>query len=210
MVAEARDPLGELVAAGAEDVQEAVLALESVFLAGHATLDEERGGDARAGAVAAEHERLLDVLRVAGPRRDAGGLLGGVGEGIADALRVESHECRRGGCRAEHGADGVGGVAVPATGVDAAHEPRDARADVVAESDGAQQGLTGGVLAFRHGQRGGDNGTTGVGERRRVRVVGLVGVGEHAVGHGGVDGGRDDVRAHDGGLGERLPGNGRS
>ena len=182
--AEAGDPLGELVPAGAEDVQEAVLALEGVLLAGHAGSDEERGGDAGACAVPAEHERLLDVLGVAGPGGDAGGLLSGVGEGVAHALGVESHERGRGGGRAEHGADGVGGVAVHAAGVDAAHEARDARADVVAEGHGAEEGLAGGVLAFGHRQGGGDNGAAGMREGRGVGIVGLVGVGEHTVGHG--------------------------
>ena len=91
---------------------------------------------------------------------------------------------------------------MPAPGVDAAHEPSDARADVVAEGDSAQQGLARGVLPFGHGQRGGDDGAAGVGERRRVRVVCLVRVGEHTVGHGGVDGSGDDVRADDSGLGD--------
>ena len=53
-----------------------------------------------------------------------------------------------------------GGVAVPAPGVDAAHEPRDARADVVAEGDGPQQRLAGSVLALGHREGGGDDGNS--------------------------------------------------
>ena len=114
---------------------------------------------------------------------------------MADALRVESNEGRRCRRRTEHGADGVRGVPVHAAGVDASHEAGDARPDVVAEGHGAEERLAGGVLAFRHCQGGGDDGAPRMGKRRRVRVVGLVGVGEHPVGHRSVYRRGDDVRA---------------
>ena len=91
-------------------------------------------------------------------------------------------------------------MAVHAAGVDAAHEPSDARADIVAEGYGAEERLAGGVLALGHGEGRGDDGASRMRERRGVRVIGLVGVRQHAVGHGGVDGGGDDVRTDDGSL----------
>ena len=83
-----------------------------------------------------------------------------------------------------HGAGGDGGAA----------------AYVVADDDGFEQVQTRAAVGFGGGERGGDDGAAGVGEGGGVGVVGLVGVGEHAVGQGRVDGGGDGAAAEDAGL----------
>ena len=76
----------------------------------------------------------------------------------------------------------------------------DAGADVVTERHGAQQRRPAGAFALAHGECGRHNRTTGVAERRCVRIIGLIGVTQHAVGERRSGGGGDDAAAGDYGL----------
>jgi hypothetical protein len=72
---------------------------------------------------------------------------------------------------------------------------RQTAANVISQRHGAQEFLATSVLALGHRERRWHNPATLVRERRRVRVVGLVGMSEHAVREGGVDGGSEDFAA---------------
>ena len=67
----------------------------------HPELDEQGRGDAITRRHAAEHERLLDVVDIALPRRYARGLLRGVVEQPSHLLGVESDGAAGGGGRTE-------------------------------------------------------------------------------------------------------------
>ena len=96
-------------------------------------------GDAVARGHAAEVEGFFDVIGVALPGGDSGGLLRGVGKQPAHLLGVEAGGASGGGGRAEGAGDGMRA----AMGVDhvlqLAQRDGDARADVVAERDRAQE-----------------------------------------------------------------------
>ena len=70
--------------------------------------------------------------------------------------------------------------------LDAAERHREPRADVVAERDGAQEGAPVDAELLAERERRGNDRRAGMRLRRAVRVVGLVGVREHAVGERGV------------------------
>ena len=57
---------------------------------------------------------------------------------------------------------------------------------VVADDHSPEQIQTGASVRLARGQRGGHDGAPGMGERRCVGIVGLVGVGQHPVGQGRV------------------------
>ena len=75
-----------------------------------------------------------------------------------------------------------------------------AGADVVAQYDGTKHPLAGKTVAFADRKRGGHDARSGMGERRRMGIVGFVSVTGHAVGKRGVRGGGHDARAHDTGF----------
>ena len=70
--------------------------------------------------------------------------------------------------------------------LDAAERHREPRADVVAESDGAQEMLAADRALLAERERRGNDGGAGMRLRRAVRVVRLVRVREHAVDERGV------------------------
>ena len=148
---------------------------------------------------AAEIERLFDVFLVAHPAGYAGGLLGGIGEHMAHLIGIEPRQRAGGGGGAEHRAEAVGRMAVLAKfiGVQGQGE---AAADVVAERDRAQELIALRMLAFAHRPRCGHDAASRVNERRRVRIVGLVGVREHAIDECRIDRVRQKAAADYGGL----------
>ena len=77
---------------GIERQQEIVGAGHDVVDAGAADLDQQRGGDAVARGETGEDQRLLDVIGVALPRGDAGGLLRGVIQNPAHLLRIQARD----------------------------------------------------------------------------------------------------------------------
>ena len=77
---------------------------------------------------------------------------------------------------------------------------RQAAADVVAERHRAQQRRAVAPLALGHGKRRRNNAAARMRLRRRMRVIGLVGVGEHAVRQRGIGGSGDDRAADHAGL----------
>jgi len=74
------------------------------------------------------------------------------------------------------------------------------RADVITKRNGAQQGGAAGPLALTHRQRRRYDGAARMAQRGRVRIIGFVGVPEHAVGQRGSGRGGDDAAAGDDGL----------
>ena len=117
-----------------------------------------------------------------------GGLLRGVVEQrSASAARrgAAAHAGRGGG--AEHAGDAVRAPVRQRLVPRAAQAHRDARADVVAERDRAQEVRPVDAESLAERQRGGDHRAAGVRARWAVGVVGLVGVREHAVGERGLD-----------------------
>ena len=75
----------------------------------------------------------------------------------------------------------------------------DARPDVVTERHRAQEMPPVDAERFAHGERRRHHGAAGMGQRGRVRVVGLVGVRQHAVGERGLDRPAQHVGADHGG-----------
>ena len=167
-----------LAAVGDEEV---ALAGEDVLHPGEAGGDHGRGGDPVAGRHAAEIERLLDVLGVARPGRDAGGLLRGERQQVAHLSGLEAGEGAGRGGSTEHGPEAVGRMPILAELVRVEGEG-EARADIVAQCDGAQQVLAPTALALGHGERRRHDATAGVGQGWRVRIVGLVGVRSDTIG----------------------------
>ena len=77
------------IGAGRIGQDEVVRSREHIVDAGPAGTHQQRGGQPAARRHAAEHERLLDVIGVALPGGDAGGLLRGVVKQPAHVLGVE-------------------------------------------------------------------------------------------------------------------------
>ena len=117
----------------------------------------------------------------------------------AHAALVEPGQRRRGRRRAERGARAFG-AAMRGAHVVGAERQQEAAAHVVAERHGAQQLGAGPAVPLGHGERGRHDGAAGMRLGHRLEVVGLVGVGEHAVGERGVDGGGAQIRGQHGRL----------
>ena len=81
--------------------------------------------------------------------------------------------------------------------LDAAERHREPRADVVAERDGAQEVRARDAELLAERERRGNDRRAGMRLRLAVRVVGLVGVREHAVDERGVGGLASERRARD-------------
>ena len=163
--------------------------------AGPAGLHQQRGGDAVARRHASEHESLLEMLGVALPESDAGGLLRGIVEQPAHLLGVQiGRAAGRSGC-AEAFGEAVRVAVRCVHEVLAAKRHGNARADVIAESDGAQKLRPADAESFSRRQRRGHHGAARMRQRRRVRIVGFVGLREHAIGERGFDRPAEDIRA---------------
>ena len=162
-------------------VIEIALARQCVFNTGEAVRHHCGCGGAVARGHAAEVEGFFDVFLVAHPARHAGSLLHGVRQQVSALIVIQLGERARRCCRAEHRAEAVRGMA-GFTKIMRVQRQRQAAAHIVAQRHGAQQLRAVAVLAFAHRQRGGHHATARMRERRRVRIVGLVGVSQHAVG----------------------------
>ena len=134
------------------------------------------------------------MLSVSHPARDTRRLLGGKREQMAHFALAKSCQGASRRSRAEHRSEAVCRMAVltELIGVEGQCQPA---ADVVTERHCAQQRRAASSFALRHRQGSGDNAAAGMSQRRRMRVVGFVGVREHAVGQCGVYDGRNEVTA---------------
>ena len=112
-------------------------------------------------------------------------------------LRVQARGAARGGGSPKNPGNGVSAFVTLIAKVESAHGHRDARADVIAKNDGAQEMRAADAELFASRKSGGNDRRAGMGLRGRVRIVGLVGVSHHAVGEGRLDGTADDVRGDD-------------
>ena len=122
-----------------------------------------------------------------------------VGQGMGYLARVEANQTGRRRRGAEGGADRMGRMAPRAVAA-ADQETGDAAADVVADDDGPQECLPGGILPLGHGQGRGNDRASRMGERGAVLIVRLVGVAHEAVDHRGVDGRGQEIGPEDLGL----------
>jgi hypothetical protein len=147
----------------------------------------------------AEVECLLDMLAVALPIGDAGGLLRREREGVAHLARIEPQHRGCGGGGAERRRQAVGAVAFGVERAEAEREDRP-RADVVAERDRAKHVVAAAPGRLRGGERRRHDAAAGMEAASEMGIVGLVAVGRHAVGEGGVDRGGQDARADHGRL----------
>ncbi len=150
-------------------------------------MNEERGGDSITRGHATEDKCFLHVLGVALPKRDAGGLLRGIVEQPAHLLRVQIRRAAGSGGRAEAFREAMSVAMRFVHELLPAQGHRDARANVVPERDGAQELRAIGGEAFSGGQCRRDDGAARMRERRRVRIVGLVGLGQDAIRERGFD-----------------------
>src|SRR5919109_3676468 len=73
---------------------------------------------------------------------------------------------------------------------------RQAAANVISQRHGTQECRTTSSVTLGHCQRRWHDATSRMRERRRMRVIGLVGVSEHAVRQSGIDGGGEDLAAN--------------
>ena len=162
-------------------------------------MNEQCGGDPVARGYSGEDERLLDVLRVALPGGDSRGLLRGIIEQPAHLMGIQSSRASGGRGRAEIFRDAVGAAVGRHLIRHCAESHGDARSDVIAERDGAEEPCPVDAELFAGGECGGDDGASGMRLRWRMRVVGFVGMGQHAVGERGLDGAANDVGGGDGG-----------
>jgi len=75
---------------------------------------------------------------------------------------------------------------------------RNARADIVAQCDGAQELRSVGRETFASRERGRHHGAAWMRKRGRVRIIGFIGLGEDTISHGRFDGPAEDIRGYDG------------
>ena len=179
--------------------EEVALARKNVLDSGESVRDHRRRLHAVPRGHAAEVEGLLDVRLVPHPAGDAGGLLRRVGKQVPHAALVQFREGARSGRRPESRPEAVRRMARGAE-LDRVQRLRQPAADIVAERDRAKERGAAGALAFRHGERRSDDPAARVRLRGRMRIVGLVGVAEHAVRERGIGRGRHGAAAHDRGL----------
>ena len=118
---------------------------------------------------------------------------------MAHLARVEAEQRATGGGGTEHRPEAVRGMPILAEFV-RVQRHREARGQVVAHRDRTQQGAAGHAVAFADRQRRRHDAAARVGERRRMRVVGLVGMGQHAIGQRRVDRRGDDRGADHAGF----------
>ncbi len=138
------------------------------------------------------------MVGVAPPNGDSGGFLRGVIERPADLPGVET---RRAGCRrrcAKGAGDAVGRKAALVAEGGATHRHHHARADVVAKRYCPKQHRAIDPIGLACRERRRDDRAAGMGTGFVVRVVGLVGMGHHAVGKRGIDRRSGQRRAHHG------------
>ena len=99
-------------------------------------------------------------------------------------------------CRgSEHRPEAVGRMPIVAelVGVEGLGQ---AAADIVAEGDGSEKRRAVAPLTLGHGEGRRHNAAAWMRQRRRVGVVGFIGVGQHAVGQCGIPRGRNDIASN--------------
>ncbi len=147
----------------------------------------------------AEVEGLLYVFGISPPTGISGRVLHRVGQHVfALRLRKAEQHGHRGG-RAEEPAHRVRAV-VAVEETFGAERARHSRADVVAAGDSSHKQIARRIDPVGNSQRGRDHRAPRMGERLRMRVVGLVRVGEHATGQRRPD----DVGEHRGAGDEHV------
>ena len=82
-------------------------------------------------------------------------------------------------------------------GVEGLRQPA---AHVVAERDRAEKRYPIAPLSLGHGEGRGHDAAAWMSQRRRMRVVGFIGVSEHAVGQRGIHGGGNDIAPNHAGF----------
>src|SRR6266508_7053669 len=104
-----------------------------------------------------------------------------------------------GGSGPEHRPEAMRRMAVLAKliGVERLCQPA---ANIVAERDGSEKRHSIASFSLRHGERGRYDAATWMSQRRCMRVVGFVGVSEHAIGQCGVHGGGKNIDANNAGF----------
>ncbi len=175
--------------------KEIIGARKGVADARPAGLNQQRGRDAVACRHASEHEGFLEMRGVALPESDAGGLLRGIVEQPAHLLGVQIGRATSRGGGAEAFGEAVGVAMRFVHEVLTAKRHGNAGADVITQSDGAQKlrAADGETLSRR--ECGGHHGAARMRQRRRVRIVGFVGLSEHAIGERRFDGTAEEIRA---------------
>jgi hypothetical protein len=173
--------------------QEIVVSRHDVVDPIPAGLNQQRGGDPAARRHAAEDEALLDVVGIAIPRSDARGLLRGVIQQPPHLLGVELGGTPRRRGSAECAGDTM--RALVSFRDARTKSDQDARANVVAEGNGAYEMHAADPELFSSGQRGGDN----IAARMPASgpgIIRLVGVSEDPVGQRRLDGPAQDIRTN--------------
>src|SRR6266508_1509783 len=104
---------------------------------------------------------------------------------MANLALPQARQRRGGGSGPEHRPEAMRRMAILAKliGVEGLCQPA---ANVVTERDGSEKGDSIAPFSLRHGERSRHDTAAWMSQRRRVRVVGFVGVSEHAVGQCGV------------------------
>src|SRR5258706_8542002 len=135
---------------------------------------------------------MFDISR---PGADTGGLLGRVIQEQTHLLSAEARGTTRGGTRAETGCRTVGAAMSRGLIAGTSQTHRNTRADVVAESDGANELCAADCVLFAGRKSSGDRRYAGMRTRRPMRVVRFVRVRKHAITERRFDGAADDVRS---------------
>ena len=156
-------------------LEEIIFSGEDIVDAGPTRLDEQRGGDAAARGHAAKKKSFLDVLGVAIPGAESGGLLRRVAEHPAHLLSVQAGGATRGRRGAERRRNAVRAPVAFGFELLPAESHRDARANVITECHGAQEMCSANAETARQRperqerQRNPDETAKGSGNRRSRR-----------------------------------------
>ena len=155
---------------------------EDVIDAGPARANEHGGGHAARGWFSPEEKGFFHVFRVARPGADSGRLLRSIVE-QKTKLRCVQARCTAGGRARSKRSNRAMRTAMRGrlvAGTADAHGH--ARPDIIAERDGAKKVSPADAELLRSSECSGHNRSAGMRARRAVRVVGLIGMGEDAIG----------------------------
>ena len=176
--------------------EEIAFARKNVVDAGESMRDHGRRGDAMVRRHAAKVEGLLDMVFIAHPARDTRSLLRREREQVPRLALVHAAHCAGCGSRSKHRAETVRRVPVRQKLI-RRQRHRQPATDVVAQRDCTQQRHAVAPLALADRQRRRHDAAARMRQRRRVRVIGLVGVRQHAIGERGICRRSDDAAADD-------------
>ena len=149
--------------------------------AGHARMHHGRGLRAGPRRHTRKDESFFRVLPVPEQGAKAARLLGGVRYGHRASIFIHAGQRGGGGHGAESPGEGMG-ILARVEKILTAEGQAGARASVIADRHGFQKFKAASALAFGHGEGGGHRRTAGMGQRKRVRIIGLIGMRRHAVG----------------------------